>query len=98
MAKRKVGFFKQIITGVDCETYDLVRVLILIGCLFFLGVNGYILWLKGTFDLINFALGYTSIMAGGSAGIFFKQNTEPGMTTTVAAMNPKPPGSQKTDM
>ena len=103
MARRKAGFFKQIITGVDCETYDLVRILILLGCLFFLVVNGYILWLKGTIDLLNFAIGYTTIMAGGSAGLLFKQNTEPQIRTTInsdtqISTTVNPPRMPRTDL
>ena len=71
-------WFIHIITGLDGETTDISRVLLLLAVLFFLGYAGYDVYHNLKFDHIGFGTGISAILAGGGAGIKIKETTEPG--------------------
>ena len=72
-------WFIHIITGIDNQTTDISRVLLLLAVLFFLGYAGYDVYHNLKFDHIGFGTGISAILAGGGAGIKFKASTEPGI-------------------
>lgn len=78
---------KDITTGIDGKTYDNVRCYMLVGVLAYLALTGYHLWDDNAFDWIGFASGFGIILAGGSAGIGLKAQTEPKGTKDVDATN-----------
>jgi hypothetical protein len=72
-----MDFFKHMVTGIDNQTVDVARVLWIIGALSFLGLSAYEVQKTGTFDMANFALAYSGLLAGGAAGVRIKAITEP---------------------
>jgi hypothetical protein len=72
-----MDFFNNIITGIDNQTVDVARVLWIIGALSFLGLSAYDIYKSGHFDMANFALAYSGLLAGGAAGVRIKAITEP---------------------
>lgn len=72
-----MNFIKQIITGIDNSTADVARVLWIVGVLSFLGFAGYQVYKSGSFDMVNYALAYSGLLAGGAAGVKIKASTEP---------------------
>ena len=70
-------FFKQIITGIDNSTVDVARVLWIVGVVAFLGLTGFQVYKTGAFDMVNYALAYSALLAGGAAGVKIKASTEP---------------------
>lgn len=72
-----MSWFKNIITGIDNSTVDVARVLWIVGILSFLGFAGYQVYKSGSFDMVNYALAYSGLLAGGAAGVKIKASTEP---------------------
>jgi hypothetical protein len=72
-----MDFFKHIITGIDNQTVDVARVLWIMGALSFLGFAGYQVYRSGSFDMVNYAMAYSGLLAGGAAGVRIKAITEP---------------------
>ena len=70
-------FIKQLISGADNDTVDVARVLWILGVLAFLGFTGGQVYKTGTFDMVNYALAYSALLAGGAAGVKIKASTEP---------------------
>lgn len=68
---------KHCLTGIDGESYDIARVLLLMGGIAFILYSGYHVWRNGTFDFQAYGIGLGSIIGGGSAGIGLKAKTEP---------------------
>jgi hypothetical protein len=76
-----MGCFQTLVsdclTGKDGESYDVGRVLWIIGVLAFIGLSIYGLYRGGAFDPLNWGTGYGAILGGGGAGIGMKSKTEP---------------------
>lgn len=70
-------FFKQLITGIDNYTVDVARVLWIVGVVAFLCFTGYQVFKSGRFEMSEFAISYSSLLAGGAAGVKIKETTEP---------------------
>jgi hypothetical protein len=71
------ALIKDCLTGKDGESYDVGRLLWILGVLAFIGLSIYSLCNKGTFDPMNWGTGYGAILGGGGAGIGMKSKTEP---------------------
>lgn len=72
-----MGWFKDIFTGVDNSTVDVARVLWIVGVFAFLGFTGYQVYKSGSFDMANYSLAYSALLASGAAGVKIKASTEP---------------------
>lgn len=70
-------WFKNLTTGIDNSTVDVARVLWIIGVLAFLGFEGYQVYKSGAFDMVNYSLAYSGLLAGGAVGVKIKASTEP---------------------
>jgi hypothetical protein len=68
---------KDISTGVDGVSYDVGRILLIVGAVAFIGLSIYAVIVSGTFDFMNYGVGYGAILGGGGAGIGMKAKTEP---------------------
>lgn len=68
---------KHCLTGIDGETYDPARVLWIVGIFCFLCLTGYEVYNTKKFDMVNFGLAYSGLLAGGAAGVRIKSTTEP---------------------
>lgn len=71
------SFFKDILTGIDGESFDVGRVLWIMGVVAFVVLSFYAMYRGGAFDPLNWGTGYGAILGGGGAGIGFKAKTEP---------------------
>ena len=72
-----MNFIKHLFTGIDGVTYDPARALWIIGVAAFIGLSGYEVYKTGHFDMLNFGIAYSGLLAGGAAGVRIKSNTEP---------------------
>jgi len=70
-------FFRLLLTGKDNETFEIARVLLLIGFLSFIAFAAYDVWRSHHFDPLNFSAGLTGLLFGGSGGIAVKSGAEP---------------------
>lgn len=70
-------FLKDMLTGVDGESFDVGRVLWVLGVFAFVILSGYSLYRGGAFDALGWGTGYGAILGGGGAGIGFKRKAEP---------------------
>ena len=65
------------LTGKDGESYDVGRILWILGVLAFIALSVASILKTGTFDPMNWGAGYGGLLAGGGAGIGLKSKTEP---------------------
>lgn len=73
-----MNFITHLITGKDNSTFDLVRLLGLLGCLQALALVGYGVIAKGqSFDLQNFGIGFGALLGSLGAALKLKETTEP---------------------
>ena len=72
-----MNFIKQLITGIDNQTVDVARVLWVVGVIAFLGLTGFQVYKTGAFDMVNYSMAYSGLLAGGAAGVKIKASTEP---------------------
>ena len=72
-------FLKHILTGVDNQSYDIGRVLWIIGVISFIFFAGVSVFYSSnhTFDYMAYGTGLGLVLAGGGAGIGAKAKTEP---------------------
>lgn len=68
---------RHLISGADNDTVDVARVLWIVGVVAFLGLCGYQVYKSGTFDMANFAVAYSGLLASGAASVKIKASTEP---------------------
>ena len=68
---------KHIFTGLDGETYDISRVLWMIGVVAFLCFTGYDVWKNQKFDMASYGLAYSGLLAAGAVGVKIKESQEP---------------------
>lgn len=72
-----MNWLKHLITGADNQTVDVARVLWIAGALAFLGFAGYEVYKSGHFNMADFSLGYSGLLAAGAAGVKIKESAEP---------------------
>lgn len=73
-----MNFITHITTGKDNATFDLVRVLGLLGCLQALALVAYGVIVKDQpFDLQNFGIGFGALLGSVGAALKLKETTEP---------------------
>lgn len=77
-------FIKDILTGIDGESYDVARVMWVLGVLFFLGMTAYSVHQDSThhFDYVQFGTGFGLIMGASAGAIKWKESTEPVANTS----------------
>jgi len=68
---------KDISTERDGVSFDITKVLWVIGTLIFLGLTIYVVTIKNQpFSFVDWGIAFASMLAGGSAGIKFKETNE----------------------
>lgn len=67
----------HLLTGIDGKTYDPARVLWVAGIVAYLVYAGYSVFVTNQFDMSEFAIGYSALLAAGAAGVKIKETTEP---------------------
>ena len=82
---------KDLSTESDGESFDIVKVMMILGCfVLFFGVI-YAMVVKGApFSPTEFSIGLTTILAGGSAGIRIKETTDQKNITMTNVGSPAP--------
>lgn len=71
-------FIKDMLTGIDGESYDIGRVLWAIAFLVGIGLT-IVAYLQGNkFDLQTYGIGVGALLLSGSGGLKLKSKTEPG--------------------
>ena len=70
-------FFKDLLTGADNATFDLIRVGTAIGLVVYFGATFYAIATGTKFDWLNFGGGLGAILGLGGAGIGVKAHAEP---------------------
>ena len=68
---------KDILTGVDGQTYDAARVAMWPGLLGMIGLAGYNIYKGLNVDYMAFGTGFAAILAAAGAAIGMKKDTEP---------------------
>lgn len=68
---------KDILTGINGETYDLGRLLWAVGVLTYIGLAIYALIKGQLWQPESYGIGLGAVLAGGGAGIGLKKATEP---------------------
>lgn len=76
MTKRK--FVKDLLTGIDNETYDVGRLLWVLAFLVGMGLEIRGVLAREAFDLQQFGIGVGALLLAGGASLKIKQGTEPG--------------------
>lgn len=71
------ALIKDCATGKDGVSYDVGRILWIVGVLSFIGLSVVSIIKSGTFDAMNWGTGYGSLLVGGGAGVGLKSKTEP---------------------
>jgi hypothetical protein len=73
------NIFKDIVTGIDNQTYDIGRLSYIIGLLVFLGLEIYVVaWKAIPFDMQAFGISFGAMLASLGAALNLKAKTEPG--------------------
>lgn len=70
-------FLTHIVTGADNRTVDVARVLWIVGVVAFLCFAGFEVYRSGNFNMTDFALAYSGLLAAGAAGVKIKETSEP---------------------
>ena len=69
---------KHILTGIDGESYDVARVMGVLGVVFYMSMTAYnVIWMKHPFDYVNWGIGFGSVIGSMGVAIKLKENTEP---------------------
>lgn len=69
---------KHVLTGIDGESYDVARVMGVVGVMFFMAMTAYnVVVLKHSFDYVNWGLGFGSVIGSMGVAIKLKEKTEP---------------------
>lgn len=72
-----IKLIKDILTGVDNQTYDVGRLLWVLGVLVYLGLSITALVKGQPWEPQSFGIGLGAVLAGGGAALGFKKATEP---------------------
>ena len=70
-------FLKDILTGLDGESYDVGRVLLVVAFLVGLGLTVYCTIVQIPFNLEQYGIGIGSLLMGGGGALLLKARTEP---------------------
>lgn len=70
-------WFKDILTGIDGESFDIARVSGAVAVVAQCALAGVHLYISHTFDAMSFGTGAAAIIAATGASIKMKQDTEP---------------------
>lgn len=70
------SFLKSLLTLADNESYDIGRLLWLIGVLAFVICAFADVWFKKSFDYLNYAGAFAGIMTAGASALRIKLKTE----------------------
>lgn len=81
---------KHCATGIDGETYDVIRILFIISVIVGIGLEIYSVISKAKFDIQAYGLGIGSLLVTCGAGIGFKAKTEPRSEPKENVDNDKP--------
>ena len=68
---------RDLFTGPDGYTVDPARVLWIAGIIAFLCFTEHEVYKSDKFDMVNFAMAYSTLLAAGAAGVKIKESTEP---------------------
>lgn len=71
------NFLQNLLTGKDNQTYDIGRILWVIGVTTFICFTAIRLYIKGEFDAMGYGTGLGGLLTGGGLGIGLKAKTEP---------------------
>lgn len=71
-------FSRDILTGIDGESWDVGRVLWVLAFLVGIGLEIYSVMTKTPFDLQAYGLGVGGLLVAGGASLRLKASTEPG--------------------
>lgn len=73
------GFIKDLLTGIDGQSYDIGRVMWALGVLFYLGETAYSVHaaVGHPFDYVQFGTGFGLIMGASAGALKWKESTEP---------------------
>lgn len=70
--------FVDILTGIDGESFDIIRVLALVSVAMALALEAYVVICKGQpFDVQAFGIGMGAVFAAAGAALAMKSKTEP---------------------
>jgi hypothetical protein len=83
---------KDVLTEKDGESYDVTKVMWVIGTLVYFACTGWTVWAHPElgFNPVNWSIGFSTILAAGSAGVKIKESTEQSVMQTQL-----PPGDGK---
>lgn len=70
-------FIKDIFTGIDNLTWDVVRILLFIFAISGIYFQGWYLYLTHQFDITQYYLASGGLLTTGSAALWIKKTTEP---------------------
>ena len=70
-------FIKHALTGVDNNTYDIARIVLLIGILVLCFNVTWVCVLTNAFDVQSYGIGFGALCAGVGGLLKLKENTEP---------------------
>lgn len=70
-------FVSHMVTGADNQTVDVARVLWIVGVVAFLSFAGFEVYKSGKFNMTDFSLAYSGLLAAGAAGVKIKETSEP---------------------
>lgn len=73
-----IKFIKDILTGIDGESYDNGRVLCLASHLVYFCMSAAALYIDHTWDAVAFATGIGTMAVGYGVNLHLKKSTEPG--------------------
>ncbi len=75
-------FVKDILTGLDGETYDTAKAAMWIGIFGQIGLSGYHIYKGLSIDFLAWGTGFAAIIAAAGVAIKLKENSEPGSVPT----------------
>lgn len=70
-------FIKDILTGVDGQTYDTAKAAMWTGIFGQIGLSGYHIYKGLTIDFLAWGTGFAAIIAAAGVAIKLKENAEP---------------------
>lgn len=68
---------KHISTGKDGESYDIGRIMWIVGVIAYIGLSGFQVFKTGTFNYVEWGTGFGILNTGSGAAIMLKRTTEP---------------------
>lgn len=68
---------RDLFTGIDGTTFDILRVGCALGLVSYIGLSTYAIFTGDDFNWIGFGTGFAAILAASGAGIGLKKDTEP---------------------